>query len=702
MRTPHPFLLRVVKINLASFLVFTIIFALARFFEFRLLNYGYSFIVLFVSLVLGGINIATLFQYCLKKAFNGLEFLNIASMSGLLLIPALYFLEMSFLKNDYSWLPIINALALFIAVLIIYMRMKEPVIGEEYVIDRRNRRQSFILFGTVAALFLLIIVLISTSYFPLLEQDPYHWMNKYRESFVGGKLDPLSDRPLFLVLTRIFINTARIDTYAYFKYVLPLLSCLILVPTWLVASRFKSRIHQLAILVIPLASPSTILYQITPMPQMIAIIATSNFLFWLVYSRLSGNKYFYYLAGISILLASFYYEMAVIIFIIWILVTIIHDRRKIIGFVSSNKLAVFLVMIIIFPYFSFVRSLQIFVIFWIQKIYGLVMLFQTNWLFPAFYVNVDQNQMGWSGILGVSKYYLFYVGPPLLFTAGFFCWLLFFRKSFRRYVLRVSISSPETIIIGLSLFTFVLISDVLPRVVNIALLPERAWIFGGIFLSVFVIGILRYFKEVNIYYSLFIGIFTLVSVGAAIRINDLKKYVVPDYQLQSADWIRSNLPGNRIILFVGNVELLGFHANSVMYNMPANFYCDEELKQPNNLWRMFEDIKPVSVPQKILAQQRLSEIKNYLGQMDTIDAEKLYKIINEDIANNKGDKSEVRVDRKENVYIYYFKDDSRNPYAQRPYRRIVQQCSSLVFDTNSDAYERVYSDQDRVIIWRVK
>ncbi|MDO8512118.1 MAG: hypothetical protein Q7S57_02505 [bacterium] len=701
----YDILKRVFKLNVVVFSLFALLFVWTRFIEIRLINYVYSFIVLFITLALGGINCVLLLQCCVKKTFNWLEFINIASISGLLIMPAFYFLEITFLDKDYIWLPVINTLFLFIAVLFFCLKGRASFIEEDNKADQESVTKSYLLFGVIAVLFFITVLLIITSYFPLLEQDPYHWMNKYRELFVDGKLAPLVDRPLFLVLTRIFINTARIDTYAYFKYVLPLLSCLILIPTWLVASRFKSRLHQLAILVIPLASPSTILYQITPMPQMIAIIATSNFIFWLLYSRLSGNRYFYYLAGFSIFLASFYYEMAVIIFLIWISVTIINDRKKITFIINSNKLTVFLLMIILLPYYNFVNNLLIFVIFWINKVYHSILLFQINWLFPAFYENVDQNQMGWPGFLGVSKYYLFYVGPPLLFTAGVFCCFFLFRASFRRRVLRSSVGSPEAVILCLGFVTFFIISDVLPRIANVALLPERAWIFGGIFLSAFVVGTMKHSEDNHYHnhnhYSILLVFLTLISVGAAIYINDLKKYVVPDYQLQSAEWIKNNLSGRRVILSVGNYNLLRFHANSVMYNMPANFYCDKELEQSENLWRIVESTNPVFFPKKIVARQTLGKLENYLTQTNSVDSGKLHSIIDENV-NDLKKGIELREGLKKNVFIYYYSDDPRNPYAQRPYREMTAQCFPLVFDTNSDAYERIYSDQDRVIIWRVK
>lgn len=693
---------RIIKLNLIAFLCFAISAIGVRYLDFRLFGYVYSFFVLFIAMVLGGLNIAVLLQFFIKKIFNWLELINIAGLASLLVIPALYLFEISILGKDCTWLPMANSLVLFVAVLVFYARREMYFVDEDNKTNPESIKMSYVLFGAVAIFFLVLVFLVITSYFPLPELDPYYWLNKYRESFVDGKLTPLADRPLFLILARIFISTGRIDSYAYFKYVLPLLSCLILLPTWLVANRFKNKFHQLAVLIIPLASPSTILYQITPMPQMITIIATSYFLFWLVYSRLTGKKYFYFFAGVSIFLASFFHEMAIIIFLIWLFVSIIQYRKKITNIIVTNKLVIFLLIIIIYPHLLRIKNLLIFVIFWTQKIYFSILSFQFNWLFPAFYVNVDKNQMGWPGMMGVSKYYLFYVGPPLLLTVGVFCWYFFFKASFRRYFLRISIGSPETIIIGLASVVFLAMSDVLPRVANIALLPERAWIFGGIFLSVLVIVILRYVGEKNNYYPILLIVLTLVSVWAAIYINDLKKYVVPDYQLQSAEWIKSNLPSKRIILSVGNRNLLSFHANSVMYSMPSNFYCDEKLKNKDDFWRLMGNASPLFLSKNNVASQIINDIENYLAISDVIDSEKLYEIIDVNVVKNKEKAGELREDMKKNVFIYYYKDDPKNPYAQRPYRETTTQCSSLVFDRNKDAYERIYSDQDRVIIWRMK
>jgi hypothetical protein len=693
---------RVIRLNLVVFLCLVVSSLGERYLGFRLFEYAYSFFVLFISLVLGGFNIALVLQFCIKKTFSWLEFINIASIGGLLVMPAIYFVELSILDKDYSWLPVVNSLVLLAVVLFFSMQSKNQIVEENRNKNQNDEKISYFLFAVVAIFFLIVIFVIITSYFPLPELDPYYWLNKYRESFLGGKLTPLADRPLFLVLARIFISTAKVDTYAYFKYVLPLLSCLVLLPAWLVASRFKNKLHQMAVLIIPLASPSTILYQLTPMPQLIAIITVSYFLFWLVYSQLTRKKYFYFLAGASVFLASFYHEMVVIIFIIWILVTIIRYRKKIVSIVIADKLVIFLLILVFYPYLFRVKKLLIFVIFWLQNIYFSILHLQFNWLFPAFYVNVDKNQMGWPGILGVSKYYLFYAGPPLLLTVGIFCWFFFSRSSFRRYILRIVIDSSEAIIISLAFAVFIIISEVLPRIANIALLPERSWIFGGIFLSVLVMVIIKYLGDKNNSYSTLFVIFMLVSVGAAVHINNLKKYVIPDYELQSVEWIKNNLPNGRIFLSVGNNNLLGFHANSVMYNMPANFYCDTKLMKPENLWGMLENINPLLLSQKNVAHQIVNDIEGYLTQTDLIDSKKLYEIIDVNIAKSIEKRIELREDIKKNVFIYYYKDDPRNPYAQRPYREMTTICSPLIFDINKDAYERIYSDQDRVIIWRVK
>jgi len=56
----------------------------------------------------------------------------------------------------------------------------------------------------------------------------------------------------------------------------------------------------------------------------------------------------------------------------------------------------------------------------------------------------------------------------------------------------------------------------------------------------------------------------------------------------------------------------------------------------------------------------------------------------------------------QNIYVYYYHDDPRNPYSTRPYqKKHVDDCTLRVFERHPERFERLYGDDDTVEIWKV-
>lgn len=677
--------------------VFTFVFGI------RFFSYFFSLAFLSYALAVGGINTALIIQFFLKEKFNKLELLNIAAMCGLLVMPLIYLAEMCVFGKDYRLLPIINTLFSYLGIVIL-----ENFFGQErkfynptiFSLKRDNLRKVWPLL-LVAILFILIILSFVLVSFPFPESDPYYWRERYEFLFKPGVSLYFLDRPLFLVLARIFIGGAGIDNFAFFKYAIPGLSILLLLPAYLVARGFKGRLSQVAILFLPLISPSVLMFQMIPIPQTIATIVTFFFLFWLVYSQITNQKQFYFFAGTAIFLSVIYHEVTAIIFLMWLLWTTIFYRNNIWRFIVNNKIITFLLILVIYPHLSIIKTYVSFIFYWIGKTINAILSFDMNWRFPAFYYNIDQKAVGWPGFAGVSKYYLFYVGPGLMFAVFLFCWNNWrnhsFQKNFKRSLLR-----PEALLIASLVIVFFSISEVLPRLANIAMLPDRSWVFGGIFLSSAILFIFKYTNQRKNILAAVLLFFITIGIGAALYVNNQKKYVFPDYQIKAVNWIKNNLPTDRIILSAGNGNLLKYHSESLVYIMPENFYCDETLNNFDTLMKVLETQSQGLQVINPTGEKIIKEIQNYLAQAVSLDAQRLEIIANK-YKNEYDHQAFIKKDHFiKPMYIFYFQDDPRNPFLQRQYYSKVVGCSIPVFESNPQEFEKIYSDQNYVIIWKVK
>jgi hypothetical protein len=176
----------------------------------------------------------------------------------------------------------------------------------------------------------------------------------------------------------------------------------------------------------------------------------------------------------------------------------------------------------------------------------------TNFRFPAWYINSDGIQMGWKNLWGVMKYYAFYAGPVsflIMLLVAFFS----FSNKFRSFLSR-ELNGAFTISIYFLISLFLLITEVLPRIGNIAYLPDRAWTFLGILFIFLLFQVLMYLEtesllkawvKNSIYISFFCA-FTISIIGSIYVVNSIK-YTLPEYQLKSFEWIQNNLESDRVI-----------------------------------------------------------------------------------------------------------------------------------------------------------
>jgi hypothetical protein len=132
--------------------------------------------------------------------------------------------------------------------------------------------------------------------------------------------------------------------------------------------------------------------------------------------------------------------------------------------------------------------------------------------------------------------------------------------------------------LSLSFLCFFIIAEVLPRAIGIAFLPDRAWIFSGVFALGFFLPLFKTRIGGNKLVLIFFLLGFSANIGAAIYINTLKKYLIPSEQLASAEWIKTHLPQERIIFTAESSRLLKFFSNSQVVSIKdPNFLFDESV-----------------------------------------------------------------------------------------------------------------------------
>lgn len=691
---------------------------------------------LFIS---SGLLFTLLLEYLSKRKFDPWEFIAFSLLGTLISFPLLLEIEFLVIGYIYDWFPLLN---IFIITLLVFFT--NPAAFLSYRIPNlRNALPSLPLF--FFGLFLTIIAIIVFAYPALPDLDPYKWLFKYSYQFPNQQLD-VTERPFFGALTFIAVKLSGASIFTFYKYIFPFLLSFIVFPAWLVARTITNSLQRILFMSLLLTSPVILLYGTTAMPQTPIIILAYFFLFFCLYSYLKNDDFYFYTAGIVIFFGYFYHPAASIILIGFAISLLIRWRY---AFIKNKTLLVLLALLLVSNY-ERLLNITSFVTNWTNIVISRFFApNQFNFIFPASYRNIDMSIMGWPGIDGVIKYYAFHVGPGVIFILLLFLWLLF-QQNFRKYFFS-AIKNPGIWVPLLSFFPFFIISEVLPRFPNLALLPDRAWIFGGIFSICFAYLFLA--KEKLPQWLLWVGVASVViNISGALYINDLKKYLITPAQWRSAGWIVENLPENRIFLSSGNKNLLPIHAQTRLLKLPESIYCSNDIAQ----WEQYlTQINPDTFYSKRLEalpkglQENANAIFNNqireLGKSKTIEEKKnvLYEnlqLLQKEIsryATNlglqpglplfsppeknipildkavpveniyRGQEFNYTLNPQDTIYVYFSRMDERNPYGSRPYTlstwgfRGCPANESFIFDQYPERFKRVYDDQEEIIIWKV-
>jgi len=680
----------------------------------------------------GGVTVIIL-QQVTKRIFSFWEFACFSFLGSILFFPLLLLVEFLIVGYVYSWFPFINILflAVFSGILFALKKTSLPAFPN----FRKNLfAHPFILTSILLLVFIGIIV---SAYDALPDLDPYRWLFRYTADFSLEQLST-APRPLFESLTFIGVYLLGFtEVFPFFKFFLPFLFASILLPMWLIASTFPDRRRQQLFLLLSFTSPVILLYGTTAMPNAILMILSLYFVLFLLIDHIRKDSFFFYSAGAVIITAFLYHEAAAIAIIPWISMAILSNIRTLL---SDKKVFILLILLLASNITRF-SSASSFISNWIQIIRSRFSNGDTtNFYFPAFYRNVDQNLMGWSGADGVIKYYAFHMGPVIGCILAISLTFFLFRKSWRIHLMRNIKSKSMIVIIGVFSIYFI-IAEIFPRYPNIALLPDRAWIFAGISSLAFAYLLLKYRRRRFSTWEYIITICIIsVGIGGAIYINHLKTFLITPEQLRSAEWIKANLPKDRLFLSSGGKNLLPVHANSRLIRMPNDTYCDNLSKFNRILTKITPDPSaPTNQNEPLTFTEFLSSVEHEikesrsayqqagsprnqefirtqtLNDLDSIihpsspvsSSPGLPMVSLSSQISTQGNIPNYLITPTDAVYIYYSHINENNPYGNRPYTMTswgFDGCPDndpFVFDRYPDKFKRVYNDHEEVIIWKV-
>jgi hypothetical protein len=692
-----------------------------------------------------GLSIVLILQKIFKKYFSLWEFISLALLSILIVPPIILTAEFFLLKKVYDWYPILNSLILWIAAgfLLCFDKISLPKITFRPAEILKHPLSIVFFLGFIFTLFQVL------AYPALPDLDPYKWLTKYSYQFSNQLLD-YKERPFFGAFTYIAIESMGISILDFFKYFLPFFILLTLFPAWMVAKTLFENKKRWLFILFTFTSPVVLLYSETAMPQTPFIILSYFFILFLLYSSEKKDEFFAYIAGIIAFLAFFYHQTAIILFIIWTFITIIAKFK----IFFSDKKTFFLVTLLIITNISNFKFMHQFVLSWVSIVTSLFHAPDNlNLLYPLQYKNVDNYSMGWGSLSGVLKFYAFHAGLIVMIVLLTFGLLFIFKSDFRSFFIK-KIKSDYKIMIGFIIFAvFFIIAEIMPRFPNIALLPDRAWIFIGIFSFVFVFILLQSVKKIPSWVISVFILFFIINISGTIYINNLKGYLITPAQWNSAKWIEKNLPKDRLFLSFGHKNLLPIYANSFLIKIPPELYCSSNIEEFKEIIKncdlglmqsyfLEKDYKSFLKDVRFLIE---NEEKNIVEDNRNISEkydESLLKIeiLSDKIVDlQKTAKNKVKFpviyppseppllfspipieniynydnlidsSRKDNLYIYYSRVNKKNPYYDRPYAKKMQTWGidpcpdgKFLFDLYSEKFKRIYQTKDEeVIIWKV-
>lgn len=687
-----------------------------------------------------GIFFVLVLQWLIKRKFEVWEFISLSLISGIIIFTSILEIEFFIKGKIYDWYPVANSITFWIISGIFIFLQKTSLPKFNFSLKLIIKHPLFLVFA-LGLFFTTFQVLLYPS---LPDLDPYKWLYKYTYQFANHLLD-YEERPLFGSLIFIGTRFTGISILNFFKYILPFFFILALFPAWMVAQSFDDRKKQWLWLLFSFTSPVIILYSEIAMPQTIFIVLSYFILFFLLYSYKKQNDFFLYIAGISAFLSFFFHQAGSIIFTIWLFIIIITKHRSI----FNNKKSLFFILLLILSNFKYFNGVYKFILSWTMIVYArFYSPDRLNLLYPGRYTNIDSNSMGWNSFDGIIKFYAYHAGPLVIALILIFILLLISNSNFRKFIIGSIKFRPALLTITGAFLVFFSIAEILPRFPNIALLPDRAWIFAGIFSFTLLFFIFEFYKKIPGWSVILFILLLITDLSGAFYINYTKKYLMTPAQVRSAEWIKNKLPKNRIFLSYGHKHLLPVYADSIFAGIiSSSLYCSDNINDFQTVINSMNDSLSNQTTLNNSLETFLDNSKNIIDNLknkdnDALKSEDINLAINTLInkatqfKNTINAKTEITVfpplsvpieinkpirmetsnkqkkitfnDLMESpLYIYYARENPLNPYYSRPYEMMnwgIEPClnGKFLFDQYPEKFKRVYYTKDEeIIIWKV-
>ena len=363
-----------------------------------------------------------------------------------------------------------------------------------------------------------------------------------------------------------------------------------------------------------------------------------------------------------------------------------------------------------------------------------------NWEFPAHYVNIDQNPVGWAGASGVMRYYAFYAGALSLTIILAYIGSSIVSSTFRSF-LRKQLRTIAVIIPLLLIIFFFIVAEIAPRTSNIAYLPDRAWQILSIVLLFPLLGMLHFIDRshfVSSYprrsMSIVLAAAIAVNIFGAGYVSYLGKFTTPEYEQRAGEWIMQNLPKDRIIFSASSKNLLRFHTQSNRIHLDPEYFAtadssliaehlvtllklqgasDKPLNALNIAEKTTEGIEESTKENTTSTDTSYDNISicepgyiSYIHQKIAIQCSVPTPAMPQ--GNTIAAPEKLKIPKEYSsapLYLYYAHTHPRNPYISRPYKSSFtgnrQESQFPGIDSNPDVFEKIYSDDKNIFIWQV-
>lgn len=137
--------------------------------------------------------------------------------------------------------------------------------------------------------------------------------------------------------------------------------------------------------------------------------------------------------------------------------------------------------------------------------------------------------------------------------------------------------------------------------------------------------------------------------------------------------------------------------------MPSSFYCDDSINSLSTIWSYFSDGRIIYSPkQENIEKNFRTDLASYLAKENTPTISEVQTMVSEYLAQESSD--DVRLGQEDLLslgYIYYYRDDPRNPIMDRPYYQKKSSCEIPVFEKYPSSFRMIYNDKEMVKIWKI-